>query len=65
MLTWIISGVIALAFIASGVCYAIFAPKHKAVSKKDILNKAVYVNNKGISMDERKVYPIPYEDCNL
>lgn len=65
MVTWIISIVIALVFIAAGVLYAIFAPKNRLNSKKDAPTRTVYVNNKGISMDERNIYSIPYEDCNL
>ena len=65
MITWIISILIAVGFIASGVLYAIFAPRNRVKVKKDAPGRAVYVNNKGISMDERNIYSIPYEDCNL
>ena len=65
MLTWIISVVIAVAVIVSGVLYAIFAPGHRVCSQKNKADKTVCVNNKGISMDKRDVYSIPYEDCNL
>ena len=65
MWTWIISIIIMLIFIGSGIFYAIFAPKHKVNAKKvGTHEKAVY-NNKGTSMDEREIYSIPYEDFNL
>lgn len=66
MWTWIISIIIALVFIGSGILYVIFAPKHKVNAKEvGTHEEAVYVNNKGTSMDERKIYSIPYEDFNL